>query len=288
MAHDEEADQGVRIVRRQGGIPPGQILWEPSQRWVRGTKAGVTVVDSRRPILVWEPGRPVPLYAFPADDVRQDLLRPSEDPPAASHAGSTRFFDLHVCGTTNRNAAWVYPGEELQNHISFEWFRNKVLDHWYEEEEEIFEHPRDPYSRVDAIPSTRHVRVEIQGRLVAETRRPVLLFETHLPVRYYVPRKDVRFGLLTPLERRTRCPYKGMTSDYWSWASEGSLPPGIAWSYTDPLPAVAAIKGHVAFYGEFVDIVVDGERLERPVTEFSRTLTQAGRLPDSGEQNSNQ
>ncbi|MFE2429222.1 DUF427 domain-containing protein [Streptomyces sp. NPDC059373] len=250
------------------------IRWEPSERWVRGTKDGITVVDSRRPLLVWEPGRPVPGYAFPEQDVRTDLLRKAErPPPTGRHAGAGVFYDLAYEGVSVGNAAWTYPGEELAGHIAFEWFGRKVLDHWYEEEEEIFVHPRDPHKRVDAIRSGRHVRVEIGGTLVAETRRPVLLFETGLPTRYYIPREDVRFDLLTPTGLRTGCPYKG-TAQYWSWSGGGetAVPANVAWSYAEPLPAVGGIAGHVAFYNEAVDIVVDGERPTRPVTVFSERL----------------
>ncbi|MFD7443546.1 DUF427 domain-containing protein [Streptomyces sp. NPDC059909] len=256
-------------VRRRPD-PPDSLIWEPGERWVRGTKGDVTVVDSRRPVLVWEPGRPVPLYAFPAEDVRMDLLRRYERPAARQHGGATVYYDLVIGDLTVRSAAWNCPGEELAGHVCFAWFGREVLDHWYEEDEEIFVHPRDPHKRVDALPSSRHVQVEIEGTIVADTRTPVLLFETDLPVRYYFPREDVRLDLLTPTDNRTRCPYKGIATEYWSWAGAGDVPPDIAWSYPDPLPAVSVIKDRIAFYNESVDIIVDGERQQRPVTLFSR------------------
>lgn len=275
MTTSSEQPRPVPVVRRRPPDPAddaGAVTWEPSERWVRATKGGVTVVDSRRPLLVWEPGRPVPLYAFPRADVRTDLLRRTDRPAGRRHAGATVFYDLETDGQTVPGAAWTWPGEELADYISFEWFGHDVLDHWYEEEEEIFVHPRDPHKRVDALPSTRHVRVEVDGTVVADTRAPVLLFETHLPVRYYIPREDVRLDLLAPVDQRTRCPYKGVATEYWSWAGPGAddLPPGIAWSYPDPLPAVAPIKDLLAFYNEVVDITVDGELQERPVTGFLR------------------
>ncbi|MER6070111.1 DUF427 domain-containing protein [Streptomyces sp. NPDC001817] len=254
---------------------PEGLLWEPSERWVRGRKGDVTVVDSRHPVLVWEPGVPVPLYAFPRAEVREDLLRPAKNPPVGTHTGSTVFYDLEVAGELLENAAWAFPADDLAGHIAFEWFQRtgRGLDHWYEEEEQIFVHPRDPHKRVDALPSSRHVVVEIGGRVVADTRRPVLLFETGLPTRYYLPREDVRLDLFRPSDRHTGCPYKG-TAEYWSWHGEhggSDVPPDVVWSYPEPLPAVGAIKGLLAFYDEVVDITVDGERLERPVTPFTRT-----------------
>ncbi|MEU9895138.1 DUF427 domain-containing protein [Streptomyces phaeochromogenes] len=266
MASSGDNPQAVPVLRRPTR-PVDSLLWEPSERWVRGTKGDVTVVDSRRPVLVWEPGRPVPLYAFPREDVRTDLLRETEKSAGRPHAGTTLFYDLDIGRETIAGAAWTYPGEELGSYISFEWFGREVLDHWYEEDEEIFVHPRDPHKRVDALPSSRHVQVEIDGTVVADTRAPVLLFETGLPVRYYLPREDVRLDLFTPSDLTTRCPYKGVATEYWSWPGEG-VPPNIAWSYPDPLSAVSVIKDRVAFFNEAVDITVGGERLERPVTEF--------------------
>lgn len=122
---------------------PEGLLWEPSERWVRGRKGEVTVVDSRNPVLVWEPEAPVPLYAFPREEVREDLLRPAKNPRTGTHTGSRVFYDLEVDGELLENAAWTFPAEDLAGHIAFEWFRRsgRGLDHWYEEEEEIFIHP---------------------------------------------------------------------------------------------------------------------------------------------------
>jgi uncharacterized protein (DUF427 family) len=252
---------------------PEGLLWEPSERWVRGRKGDVTVVDSRHPVLVWEPDMPVPLYAFPREEVRTDLLRPAQHPPLGTHTGSRVFYDLDVAGEHMANAAWTFPADDLAGHIAFEWFRHpdSGLDHWYEEEEEIFVHPRDPHKRVDAMPSSRHVRVEIAGTLVADTHRPVLLFETGLPTRYYIPGEDVRLDLFEPTHHHSSCPYKG-TARYWTWRGAGEVPRNIVWSYPEPLPAVGPIKDLLAFYNEAVDLTVEGERLERPVTPFTALL----------------
>ncbi|MEU5595858.1 DUF427 domain-containing protein [Streptomyces sp. NPDC020298] len=252
---------------------PEGFLWEPSDRWVRGVRGEVTVVDSRHPLLVWEPGLPVPQYAFPRAEVREDLLRPAAHPPTGAHAGSRVFYDLDTGGEPLRNAAWTYPGRELAGHITFAWFqrRDPGLDHWYEEEEEIFVHPRDPHKRVDALPSSRHVVVEIDGTVAADTRRPVLLFETGLPTRFYIPREDVRLDLFEATDHSSRCPYKGV-AEYWSWRGDADVPSNVLWSYPDPLPAVGAVRGLLAFYNEAVDITVDGEHRKRPVTLFTWAL----------------
>lgn len=257
---------------------PEGLLWEPSERWVRGVKGEVTVVDSRRPVLVWEPSLPVPQYAFPHADVREDLLRRAKNPRSGAHTGSKIFYDLEVDGELLENAAWRFPAVDLAEYIAFEWFRRsgRGLDHWYEEEEEIFIHPRDPHKRVDALPSSRHVQVAVAGTVLADTHRPVLLFETGLPTRYYIPAEDVRLDLLEATDHHTGCPYKG-TARYWSLRGEADVPPNVVWSYPEPLPAVGPVRDLLAFYNEVVDITVDGERVERPVTPFSALLTPSSR-----------
>ena len=228
------------------------FTWERSERWVRGVKGGTTVVDSPHPVLVREPGAHGPRYAFPKQEVRTDLLRPSVNPPAAD---GREYYDLAVDGEVVPNAAWRYPDDKLPDHIAIAWFGagGTVLDHWYEEDEEVYAVPRDPYHRVDPIRGARHLRVERNGQVVAETERPILLFETGIPVRYYIPPEDVNFDLLEPTELSTGCPYKGFAS-YWSFRDGGSE---VAWAYLDPIASVTSIKGYVSFYDNAVDITVD-------------------------------
>lgn len=247
---------------RRAGLSDTELTWEPSERWVRGRAGTETIVDSRHPILVWRPGQAVPLYAFPEKDVRTDQLRENDG-----------RFDLVLADEVREKVAWRFDDPELAGYLAFEWFgfAGRALDHWFEEEDEIFVHPRDPYKRIDAIPSSRHVTVEIDGTTVADSRRPILLFETRLPTRYYLPRDDVRLDLFEHTDLQTGCPYKG-TAEYWSLRAAGQAPPNIVWSYPDPIPAVAVIAGHLAFYNEAVDITVDGERLERPETLFTARL----------------
>jgi uncharacterized protein (DUF427 family) len=132
------------------------------------------------------------------------------------------------------------------------------MDAWFEEDEEVFTHPRDPYTRVDILPSSRHVRVEIDGVTVAESTKPTLLFETGLPVRYYLPKTDVRMDLLTPTQTASHCPYKGRT-EYWSYGARQTPGDDVAWSYRTPLPESQKIAGLVCFYPERTDLYVDGD-----------------------------
>lgn len=240
--------------------PPGELRFEPSPRWVRAAAGGETVVDSRRALLVWEPGRVVPRYCFPRDDVRMELLRPT---------GDGRRFALEVGGRVREDAAWTYDDDDLANHVAFDW---SAMDAWFEEDEEVLVHPRDPHKRIDVLASSRHVVVALDGEVVADTKRPRLLFETGLPTRYYIPSEDVRTELLEATSKKTRCPYKGLAS-YWTVAAHDD----VAWTYRDPLPAVAEIKDLIAFFNERADITVDGELEERPQTQWSRVRPSGGR-----------
>ena len=136
------------------------------------------------------------------------------------------------------------------------------------EDEKVFVHPRDPFTRVDTLHSSRHVQVQIDGVTVADTARPVLLIETGLPVRYYIPQEDVRMDLLTPTSTHSRCPYKGEAS-YWTVTINGKPYVDTVWGYLDPLPEIPKIKGLLSFYNEKVDMIVDGALQARPKSRYS-------------------
>jgi uncharacterized protein (DUF427 family) len=142
------------------------------------------------------------------------------------------------------------------------------MDHWYEEEEEVFVHPRDPYHRVDVLASSRHIRVELAGQLVAESSRPHILFETGLPTRYYLPLADVRMELLEPTETHSRCPYKGLAS-YWTARVGEEVFADIVWCYPEPIPECPKVKDLLCFFNERADITVDGQPLPKPKTQWS-------------------
>lgn len=246
---------------------------EPSDRWVRAFVGPVAVVDTRAPTLFWEPDFPVPRYAFDPADVRTDLLVPADGPAPAEpsffrpRAPVAEWFDLEVDGRRLPHAAWRHHDPDLADRLVFSW-QPGLLDRWQEEDEEVAGHPRDPHKRVDALPSSRHVVVALDDLVLAESQQPVLLFETGLPRRCYLPRSDVDFSLLTPSETRSHCPYKGNADQYWDVLGR---PDGrdIAWSYSAPFPAVGRIQDRVAFYDELVDVTVDGVRQPRPQTLFS-------------------
>jgi uncharacterized protein (DUF427 family) len=209
-----------------------------------------------------------PTYYFPAGDVRTELL---EREDAISHSpsrGDGRSFTISAAGRRVPAAALRYessPIAELRELIRLEW---DAIDAWFEEDEEVFTHARDPHTRVDVLASSRHVRIQVEGVTVAESMSPRLLFETGLPVRYYVPKTHVRMDLLERSETVTHCPYKGQ-AETWSVRAGERLHEDLAWSYPAPLPESQKIAGLIAFYNEKVDIWVDGVQQERPSTKFS-------------------
>jgi uncharacterized protein (DUF427 family) len=247
------------------GMPRG-LRYEPTQKWVRAEAGGETIVDTRGALLVWEPGHVVPRYAVPREDVRMDLLSPAGSDEDAGHdAPLAELWALDRDGPRHEAAAWRYTDEDLDGYVGIAW---DAMDRWLEEDEEIVGHPRDPFSRVDVRQSSRHVVVRLDGEVIAETRRPTLVFETGHPVRFYMPREDVRAELLVPSGKRTLCAYKGEAS-YWSVRRGDAVHGDLMWSYPEPLPDNRQIGGLVAFFNERTDISVDGETLDRPQTQWS-------------------
>jgi uncharacterized protein (DUF427 family) len=253
---------------------------EAIDKWVRAYVGDTAVVDSRNPLLFWEESFPVPGYAFARDDVRTDLLRETSGEPATSFSffgpkgPVSEWFDLEVEGRSIPHVAWTRDDPALKDLLILSW-QPGLIDRWLEEDEVVRGHPRDPHKRVEVVRSRRRVTVELDGVVLAESDAPVLLFETGLPTRYYLPRQDVRFGALVASENYSLCPYKGETTEYWSAIG----PPearNIAWSYWTPLPAVEKVAGMIAFYNEFVDITVDGVAQERPHSPFSDAAHRPG------------
>jgi uncharacterized protein (DUF427 family) len=245
-----------------------ELTFEPTQRRVRTMFAGTTIADSRAVRLMIEKRR-LAVYYFPIEDVRQDLLIPTSYKSMHAGKGEATFFSLKVGDRVAEKAAWRYLNPErpdLKGYVAFYWDK---MDAWFEEDDEVFVHPRDPYHRVDVLNSSRHVKVVVDGQVVAETHRPRLLFETGLPVRYYIPKLDVRLDLLTPTSTSSRCPYKGK-AEYWSVKVNGKEFKDIVWGYPAPIPECPKIENLVCFYDEKVDAVyVDGELQQRPVTPWS-------------------
>lgn len=239
----------------------------PVPRRIRGTKAGETLVDTTRALYVWEWPH-YPHYYIPRADVKMEAFVEAAD---AIHTpqGEARHLVLKRGAVEHRPAARLItasPIAGVTDTVRIEW---SALDHWFEEDEEVFVHARNPYKRVDALRSNRAVRVELQGTVLAEAADCVMVFETGLPTRYYLDPANVRFTFLTPSATRTQCPYKGKTDGYWSAAVDGTSVPDVAWSYTYTTAAMTPIAGLIAFLNERVDIFIDNVPQSRPITHFS-------------------
>jgi uncharacterized protein (DUF427 family) len=247
--------------------PRGRIRVQTGAKRVRAYLGGEVVADTTRPVLVWEVPY-YPTYYFPLADVRAELLAADGAVTHSPSRGDGRALTIRAGSKDAPGAAVRYensPIEELRDLIRLDW---EAMDAWFEEDEQVFTHPRDPYTRVDILPSSRHVRVEVDGVTVAESTSPRLLFETGLPTRYYLPKTHARLDLLIPTHTVSHCPYKGQ-AEYWSVRPRDTAHEDLAWSYPTPLPESQKIAGLVAFYNEKVDIHLDGELQKRPSTKFS-------------------
>jgi uncharacterized protein (DUF427 family) len=244
---------------------------EPAPRRVRATLGGELIFDSTRALYVWEWAH-YPQYYIPVADVGERFLV-DEQHEQRLREGTARRHGLRAGGLDRPGAVRVF-GDDAADGVAgtarFDW---GALDAWYEEDEQVFVHPRSPYVRVDALRSHRHVQVSLEGITLADSTTPVLVFETGLPTRYYFDRTDVDFSHLVSAGTQTACPYKGVTSAYWSVRTGDDVRAGhedLAWAYDFPTRQLSPIAGLIAFYNEKTDIDVDGVRLARPRTHFSR------------------
>jgi uncharacterized protein (DUF427 family) len=266
----------------------GALRHEPIAKRIRAEVGGDVVVDSTRAVLVWEPRRVVPSYAVPEADISAELgpgaavtpagddvglrlaavsARPVLDPeiPFEVHTSDGEAVDIAAGDRTLAGAGLRVTDDDLPGYVVLDF---AAFDAWYEEDVLTVSHPRDPFHRIDAFPSSRAVRLELDGEVLAESSRPVLLFESMLPTRFYLRREDVGVEL-RPSPTASVCAYKGQAS-YWSPVVGGRPVDDLAWSYENPLREAEPVASLVAFFDERVDVVLDGVRRERPITPWSR------------------
>ncbi len=237
----------------------GRVRVEQGAKRVRAFLGGQAVADTIRPTYVWESPY-YPTFYFPVEDVRVEL-EPTGRTAHSPSRGEGELYTIRVGDRVAEDAALRYPDsplEALRGLVRLDW---KAMDAWFEEDEEVYTHARDPHTRIDILPSSRHIRVEVDGVVVAESKRPMLLFETGLRTRYYLPKTDVRLDLLEHTDTITHCPYKGQ-AEYWAIRTPTGLKQDLAWSYRTPLPESQRIAGLIAFYNEKVEQYIDGRREE--------------------------
>lgn len=252
----------TEMVQSAVTIQPGTAQRGSSR--VRAYSSGELVADADPPLLVWEHAY-YPQYFFTPADLRAEL-RPAGQGERSRSLGASELFDVVVGERMLERAALRYPGapvEAMRDAVTLVW---SAFDTWLAEDEVLHTHARDPYARVDALPSSRHVRVVAGGEVVAESDHPVVLIQTGLPARYYLPQVDVRMDLLTPTDTVSHCAYKG-TASYWTLDARGLELTDIAWGYDTPLREGLRVAGMVCFWPEKspdLELYVDGERVGQP------------------------
>ena len=240
---------------------------------IRAYFAGELLADSRAALLVRE--SPFKMnYAFPEQDVNISFLEKLDKEPESPTKGRIVFYHITAPGSAAHKAekaAHAYPDlkegrPDLRGYLLFNW---NAMDSWYEEEELLLGHPRDPFTRIDVRQSSAHIFVQFNNTVIADTKRPRMLMETGLPIRYYIPEEDVNWDCLFPIEKTTVCPYKGR-SKYWSIKVGEDEAPATAWSYPDPLQDAERVKGTVCFYQEKLTVFVDEQPQEQAPTYFTK------------------
>lgn len=245
--------------------PAHRLYLEPTARRIRVVVAGQVVADSTDARLLHETGL-MPVYYVPWDDVREELLVASDHTTHCPFKGDASYLNIEVEGDVRENAVWAYPtplqgAPPLADLVAFQW---DAVDAWYEEHQRLVRHPRDPYHRIDVIPSDRHVVLRLDGTVVADSQRPTILFETGLPPRYYLPEADVDTDRLEPSDTQTTCPYKGTTTAYHSVRVGDTYVEDGIWVYGEPNPEAAGVAGLYAFYDDRFDVAVDADRFQLP------------------------
>jgi uncharacterized protein (DUF427 family) len=247
-------------------MPESVLFIEGVPARIRGVAAGETVVDSPNAMLLHETGR-LPVYHFPAGEVRTDLLSETGEREQSAR-GEMAWHRLTIGDREVPRAAWTYPepaADFLEGLIAFRW---GALDEWFAEAEQLFGHPKDPYSRIDVCRTTRHVRVLLDGEVLADSRRARVLYEAALPPRWYLPPEDVDTDRLVPSDHLTRCAYKGV-AHYWHVRVGGDLVEDLVWTYPDPDHDAERVRDMLCFFSERVDVELDGVVGERPQTQWS-------------------
>ena len=257
------ARRGTLNVDLDAVAPAHVLLLDPVDKRVRLVVDGTVVVDTRRAAMLHE-SQLLPRWYVPRDDVAFGLLEPTDTSTHCPFKGDASYWTLRVGDVELVDVAWGYPEplpdapDGLADLVCLDFAPTDEVGTWYEEDQPVVGHPRDPYHRVDTRESSDEVVVLVHGREVARTSAPVKLFETGLPPRWYLPRGAVAPGVLRTSATTTRCPYKG-TARHHRLSVDGVDVADAAWYYPDPLPEAGQVANLLCFLGDGVQTLVDGE-----------------------------
>jgi uncharacterized protein (DUF427 family) len=238
-------------------LPERMLYAEPLRRRMRVKFGGTWIADSEDVVALHEPGR-YPVAYFPLEDVTDGVLEPADHTTQHRDLGATSWYTVQAGTNRKPRAAWQHtelPGHasELKGRVAFAW---RAMDAFYEEDERILGHAADAYHRIDIRQTSRHLVVRQNGRVIADTTRPLALYESGFAPRWYVPRADIDESALDPAQGQTFCPYKGLCS-YYDIAGARRA----AWSYLQAYPEVGRVDGHISFEPDKLEVLLDGTRL---------------------------
>src|SRR5262252_2593840 len=234
-------------------LPERLLYAEPLRRRMRVKFGGTWVADSEDVVLLHEPGR-YPVAYFPLGEISPDVLEPSDRTTQHRDLGATSWYTVRAGTHSKPRAAWQhtelpdYAGE-LKGRVAFAW---RAMDAFYEEDDRIVGHAADAYHRIDIRRTSRHLVVGHADQVIAETTRPLVLYESGFAPRWYVLRTDIDESVLTPVKLQTFCPYKGLCSYYTIGEARQA-----AWSYPDAYPEVGRISNLVSFEPGMVSVYLD-------------------------------
>jgi uncharacterized protein (DUF427 family) len=237
---------------------PARLLYvEPLRRRMRVRFGGYWIADSENVLLLFEPGH-YPMAYFPEIDVSANTLQRTEHTSQHPDLGLTSWYTVHAGEQRASRGAWRHINlpayaRELGERVAFAW---PAMDAFYEEDERIVGHAADSYHRIDIRQTSRHLVVRDSDRIIADTKRPMVLYESGFAPRWYVPRADVDESGLTPVERQTFCPYKGLCSYY--HIGDAHL---AVWSYREAYAEVGRISNFLSFEPDVVSVQLDGKQL---------------------------
>jgi uncharacterized protein (DUF427 family) len=237
---------------------PKRLLYaERLRRRMRVRFGGIWIADTHDVLLLFEPGR-YPVAYFPQADVSPDTLQRTEHTTRHEDLGTTSWYTVRAGEHSAPRGAWQHTdlpahASELQGRVAFAW---RAMDAFHEEDERILGHAADSYHRIDIRQTSRRLVVHHGARIVADSKRPLVLYESGFAPRWYVPRADIDESALTAVDHQTFCPYKGLCSYYNIGDARQA-----AWSYRQAYAEVSRISDFVSFEPDIVSVQIDGMQI---------------------------